>query len=255
MLAALALAGLFFAMPAHITYAAGPITSIELVDLTFTQCNQPSGSFQGSFRVLAKDADGVIVNATTPFSFRLLVSTEFGSDVVDISVNSTTVQNFAIAFPSPQDITTGTVRVALALNPGVVSPPYIWDCATGRVIPGDTPRPGGVTLGEDDRLNLSQGELMGVLYARPDNTGRPGIHVYILSAPTTGTLQGIYPNSDFARFIGNPPRQNTRIRSIGKTTLYALTTGEFQINIGPDENGRWVAVIFDGVPPTNVYYR
>lgn len=37
--------------------------------------------------------------------------------------------------------------------------------------------------------------------------------------------------------------------------FYKLSTGEYQLNIGPDIEGKVQVVIFDGVPPTTVYRR
>lgn len=41
----------------------------------------------------------------------------------------------------------------------------------------------------------------------------------------------------------------------GTYAFYKLTTGEYQLNIGPDIEGKVQVVIFDGIPPTNVYRR
>ena len=37
--------------------------------------------------------------------------------------------------------------------------------------------------------------------------------------------------------------------------IYRLSTGEWQINVGPDEKGNVSVTIFDGLPPTNIYHK
>lgn len=258
-ISAFLLVGLFFGLPSGVSHAAGPVASIELTNLTFIQCNQFPSVFQGRFSVVAKDANGDVVNTPgNPLSFIVTASSGNGGDTFDILVDSDFVQEFAIAAGGGSPITSGSIQVALALDPSIQSAVYVWDCSSQSVIPGGTPggSPGDPSSRiEDDRLNLSQGELMAILYARPDRNGKLGVHVYGVSHLSTGYLIGIYPNSDFVKYLDNPPAKNTKIRSIGQTTLYALTTGEFQINIGPDANGEIIEVIFSGIPPTNVYYR
>jgi len=241
------------ALSAGVAMAAGPVVSITLADTTFGQCNLFPGVFEGSFRVIAIDQDGEVANETNPLNFRMVVTTAYGNETLDISVDSATPQAFAMTFTGSPEITSGTVEVQLATNPAVTSGPYTWDCNSQSVIPGSGGGP--VFTGDDDRINLSHGELMAVLYARPDRANKPGIHVYGVSSASTGFLLGIYSYSDFEKYLGKPPAENTRIRSIGKSTLYVLTTGEFQINIGPDEKGEVTQVVFTGVPPTNVYFR
>lgn len=247
------MAALFLVVPSGVSHAAGPVTTIELADTVFTQCNSFPGVFEGGFRVIAKDGDGLVANDPNPLNFRLVVSTQYGSEVLDISTNSTTAQSFAMTFTGSPAITSGNVEVQLATNPSVTSGAYTWDCVNQTVNPGGGGGP--VFTGDDDRLNLSHGELMAVLYARTDRSGKPGVHVYGISGASTGYLLGVYSYSDFEKFLGKPPSENTKIKSIGKSTLYALTSGEFQINIGPDEKGELHQVVFSGVPPTNVYFR
>jgi hypothetical protein len=41
----------------------------------------------------------------------------------------------------------------------------------------------------------------------------------------------------------------------GQIVFYKLTTGEYQVNIGPDSEGKVQVIIFDGIPATNIYRR
>lgn len=53
------------------------------------------------------------------------------------------------------------------------------------------------------------------------------------------------------------PEENTLLVSSadGYINIYLLTTGEYQINIGPDAEGKVTVIIFTGLPRTNVYRR
>lgn len=69
--------------------------------------------------------------------------------------------------------------------------------------------------------------------------------------------QAIFVSKDELDNLPDKPLTNTEIQSSpdGKITLYKLYTGEYQINIGPDKEGKVQVIIFTGIPPTNVYRR
>lgn len=49
------------------------------------------------------------------------------------------------------------------------------------------------------------------------------------------------------------PTQNILIARDGLTSVYKLTTGEYQVNVGPLPDGKVHVIIFDGIPPTHTY--
>jgi hypothetical protein len=55
------------------------------------------------------------------------------------------------------------------------------------------------------------------------------------------------------------PEENTLIATGTETTywgevnVYQLTTGELQVNVGPDAEGKVRVTIYDAIPPTRVY--
>lgn len=223
--------------------AAGAIIALELQDLTFNGCN--GSIFAGSFHVVAYDEGGAVANAGTGVATNRFYTTSYATVSLQQASTSNQKQDFLIDF-NGTPITYGTLTVTLAANPTVESPTYRFDCMTGEI---------SIIEGLDDRINPGMGDLIAVLYARRDATGKTGIQVYSVEADGTGVLIDTYLNSDFAPYIGNPPAEAVEISSIGDTTLYALTTGEFQINIGPDIEGKITSVIFNGLPPGRVYKR
>jgi hypothetical protein len=64
-----------------------------------------------------------------------------------------------------------------------------------------------------------------------------GIDVYRINPDSTGTLVFSATNAEIKR-VGDSPARNTLIDSAGNIRLYQLTTGEFQVNAGPDAEGK-----------------
>lgn len=91
------------------------------------------------------------------------------------------------------------------------------------------------------------------IYNSLDDDGNPSLDVYGINDEGEGYYQFTVTQDDLAPFIDNPPEENTEIDSVDGVVLSVLDTGEFQLNIGPDDEGKVRVVIFDGLPPTNVY--
>lgn len=126
----------------------------------------------------------------------------------------------------------------------MVSSLYRYDCLTGLVT---------VSAGVDDRINRGRGDLVAALYVRADREGRPVIRVYNITVASEGVFAGDFTYAMIEPYLNNPPSRNTQLQTIGKVTLYALTTGEFQINIGPDAQGKTYVLIWRGFPPRSLY--
>ncbi len=98
----------------------------------------------------------------------------------------------------------------------------------------------------DDRLNFGHGDTShGIVYSRSDN----GITVYGINGSSEGYL-GVHLPLDAMPDCDPPPAENQLLASSedGKYNIYLLTTCEYQINIGPDAEGKVQVVIFEGVP-------
>ncbi|MBN1427060.1 MAG: hypothetical protein JXB07_01665 [Anaerolineae bacterium] len=110
----------------------------------------------------------------------------------------------------------------------------------------------------DDRINWQHGDDHAILYPRQDAAGHPVLHVYCLDEKGNGYLGDILTQDMFSKAPAHP-LQNTKV---GETHVcqvpveaYVLNTGEYQINIGPDIEGKTHEVIFTGLPPSHVYFK
>jgi hypothetical protein len=99
------------------------------------------------------------------------------------------------------------------------------------------------------------GKLEAQIFNTEDDNGDPILHIYEINDEGDGEFSFAITQADLTPFLDNPPATNTEIKSSvsRKVTLYVLDTGEFQINIGPDEDGNVYVTIFTGLPPTNIY--
>lgn len=223
--------------------AAGEISSLELRDVTFAGCN--SDSFQGSFKVAALDSNGAVVNTTQPVETQRFYATSYAFVPQQRSSTSIQTENFFIDF-NGAPITYGSITVVLVSNPAIQSLTYVLNCQTGEIT---------TQTGPDTRINFQMGDLVSVLYASMDSEGKPVIKVYDVDGESRGRYAGTYPYAQFEPYLSAAPETNIEIAQLGKTVLYALSSGEFQINIGPDSEGKVVSIIFTGIPPVDVYKR
>lgn len=101
-------------------------------------------------------------------------------------------------------------------------------------------------------VNDGVGNSEAVLFTSSDGLG---INLYGINSDGDGYYVFSITEDDVAAYADNPPAVNTLIKQSddGYFSLYVLTTGEFQINIGPDEEGKTYVIIFDGLSPNNVY--
>ncbi|MEQ8674019.1 MAG: hypothetical protein RLP44_24740 [Aggregatilineales bacterium] len=112
-------------------------------------------------------------------------------------------------------------------------------------------------LGAGNSLPINEGnsENEVAAYNATDKNGEPALHIYDINDDGNGTLALEITQDIIAPYIDNPPSENTALMTSenGKVTLYILDTGELQINSGPDAEGKTHVLIFDGIPPTNIY--
>ncbi|MEQ8674017.1 MAG: hypothetical protein RLP44_24750 [Aggregatilineales bacterium] len=104
-------------------------------------------------------------------------------------------------------------------------------------------------------INEGNSENEVAVYNAKDDNGDPTLHIYDINDEGDGTLALEITQGIIAPYIDNPPAENTALMTSdnGKVTLYVLDTGELQINSGPDAEGKIHVLIFDGIPPTNIY--
>lgn len=234
--------------------AAADVYSLNITEVQFVQCG--GSVIEGRIRVVATNTSGAVLNNSTPIN---------GVEYYDSPNGSTTPQNasylagelrgFYISIP-PAPLDYLDIYVASVDNPIVRSDTYRVYCnQTINNLGGAVTATGGTTGGGvDDRLNMGQGDLLNVLYARYDRNSKPEIHVYSLNSLSQGVFQGTFPYVRFLPYLTKPPQRNVLIAKVGSSSLYALASGEFQINVGPDSEGKIYSVFFTGLPPKNIYY-
>ena len=226
--------------------AVGSISRIELVRYGLVSCD--GNTFQGSYALVAYDDAGVVVNRQIPVSITGVF--DLGGVVFETAPyphSSSANYTFTIYASSP-DVMAGMAYFYVTDDPAIRTSVYVLDCAGPSMYLSGS-------AGGDDRLNWAHGDLLNVLYSRWDEQGNPEIGVYTLDEASEGVLAGHFAYSDFKPYLGQPPQQNTLIGKVSQSSLFVLTTGEFQINIGPDAEGKVYSIILDTLPPTRVYYR
>lgn len=121
---------------------------------------------------------------------------------------------------------------------------------------------GGGTAGlcADGRLNCRFGDDYAIIYNAQDDHGHPSLHAYCVDAAGNGVLGMIVTPHDLE---GIPPEPATTTlvtkadMKVCRTpvSFWVLTTGEYQVNIGPDYKGDLIRMIFDGLPPQGRYFK
>lgn len=123
-------------------------------------------------------------------------------------------------------------------------------CPVNTTTAGKTSNLPVVVPPPDHRLNWKKGDSYAILYPAFDDAGDTAIHGYCVF-DDEGVLGLLATAADVADPL---PAENTLITNSGVCNLsfYVLDTGEYQINIGPDAEGKvWVFIWdagFEGEP-------
>jgi hypothetical protein len=108
----------------------------------------------------------------------------------------------------------------------------------------------------DDRINYQHGDLFAAAYVREDSAGMPALHIYCIDGSSRGYLGLVVENGAMA---GASPTENIMIAQTNQcavpVAVYRLSSGEYQMNIGPDDEGKTYVTIWSGMPITNLYYQ
>ncbi|MBZ0319263.1 MAG: hypothetical protein K8L91_22805 [Anaerolineae bacterium] len=137
-------------------------------------------------------------------------------------------------FGSPPE--TITMNYTLTVN-GVSNPTHLLEQAAGVQ-----------RVGTDPSLPV-------VIYMPTPDAHQKGnlyIDIWQLDGHNVG-YPALYISSDELLALPDFPRENTLIVRDGFIRVYKLTTGEYQVNIGPLPDGKVHVIIFDGIPPTHTY--
>ncbi len=103
-------------------------------------------------------------------------------------------------------------------------------------------------------VNFNDSNVGVVIYKVEDEDGNTQMDVFDVTngGAHSSYLFSITPEL-LAPFAIEHPAENTLLASSGDVSVYILTTGEIQINAGPDREGKMHVKIFDGIPWTTVY--
>jgi hypothetical protein len=119
--------------------------------------------------------------------------------------------------------------------------------------PESTPAP-TATPAPPAGFSLNDTDLGVVLFNETDEDGQPVLEIYdLINDGTEGNYLFTITQDDLAPFLAELPEENTLLRSEGHVSVYLLTTGEIQLNIGPDSEGKIHVRILDGIPVTYMY--
>ncbi|MEQ8675957.1 MAG: hypothetical protein RIC84_22250 [Aggregatilineales bacterium] len=121
------------------------------------------------------------------------------------------------------------------------------------VAPDGCPAPlapvgGGSAIPTDGRMNANHGDLIAAVYDISD-----GINIYCVNSNAQGFFSFRVDASTIAGFPANPA-SNTLVASSVHCAVhfYILSSGEFQINIGPDAGGDVREMVFTGFNMSNL---
>lgn len=122
----------------------------------------------------------------------------------------------------------------------------------------DVPPLGTVGDSPDNRANTGVGDVHAVIYGASDQDGNPAVHIYCVDDNSNGyfafevTVDDLKPYPDQpATYIEIKRTDSCRV----PVAFYLLTSGEYQVNIGPDQDGKVFEIIFTGLIPQNMQYR
>jgi hypothetical protein len=222
--------------------AAGAPSKFVVQSVSLTQCSGPL--IEGQLQLAVVDSAGVILNGSIAAA-TTVYATHSNGPVGAVSWDFVAGQSYQFAFVVGSADVTG-ISMTVLLNGTTISSPLIKVNCDGTTQVGSPVQ--GPAAG-DARLNAFNCDLTSALYAVGS-----GISVWDIGADSKGTYKGVYTLADVGDLADAAPEVNTFVKSLGHTSLEVLTTGEYQIKIGPDETGKVCTMVADGLPPSSVYF-
>jgi hypothetical protein len=140
------------------------------------------------------------------------------------------------------------------VNPPVVNPPTNNSENNTVVTPAAPPVRAASDTGREGEISFNDTDLGVVLHQASDANGNATLEVLDMhNNATLGSVLFTVTHEDLVQFVDNLPVENTLLYSVGHVSVYVLTTGEIQMNVGPDSEGKIHVKIFDGIPWSHVY--
>lgn len=91
------------------------------------------------------------------------------------------------------------------------------------------------------------------LYTKKQRNGTCDIEVSGIDPKTARPRRALYVTAKTLAKLPDNPETNTLIKSYYEFSLYKLTTGEYQLNVGPDFEKKVHVIIWTGCPAQNPY--
>jgi hypothetical protein len=161
----------------------------------------------------------------------------------------------------PCSLPTGDVGAASACDPcshvggevGAAGDPPVNNC-NPPVVNNPAPANSPAQPGNPGEISFNDSDLGVALVQTQDANGAYVLEVFDMHNHTSnGNFMFSITQDDLAPFVGNPPAANTLLHAEGHVAVYVLSTGEIQMNVGPDSEGKIHVKIFNGIPWTHVY--
>lgn len=126
-------------------------------------------------------------------------------------------------------------------------------CAT----PEPTEEPAVATpapINMEQNVSFNDADLGVSLFKAEDADGNVQMNLYHTdTGSSTSSYLFSITQDDIAPYLNELPTENTLLASAEGVSVYVLTTGEIQVNAGPDAEGKTHVKIFNGIPWTHVY--
>jgi hypothetical protein len=164
-----------------------------------------------------------------------------------ISLANGTSQNFNVSFPTTEP--SGTTLVIRAQDSAIYDQVQ-YNCFGLLTLSGNTSAVPPSRLCDDGRINYNNCDKVAIYPVADEDSY--GLEVWIVDDGNTPSF-GFFVSAARLDRLPDKPTHNIRI-AISKdrrTALYKLTTGEYQVNYGPDAEGKVFVYTFSGLPPTD----
>lgn len=91
------------------------------------------------------------------------------------------------------------------------------------------------------------------LYTKTQKNGTCDIEVVGIDPKTAKPRKALYVTAATLAKLPANPEKNTLIKTYYEFSLFKLTTGEYQLNVGPDFEKKVHVIIWTGCPASNPY--
>ncbi len=176
------------------------------------------------------------------------ISNQEGQWVASFALPPATISPFLLDFSGTGGLLSDLGFVAADFNGTSIT-------VNGSYCDVETPIAVGAPVPSDGRLNFGIGDWQAVIYAE-DGAGNAAIHIYGVNENSEGYIL-LAITAEQLEALPKNPSENLLIAQVDDpaVAVYLLTTGEYQVNIGPDAEGKVDVFIFTGLPLSNMQHH